>query len=297
MTNRTTAGTSAALLGAACVLCAAMLWGTTGTLQAILPENRDPLAVAWFRIGIGAATLTALCLCVPTTRRALRRLPMPLVALAGTAIAAYNFLFFSGVLLAGVGVGTAIAIGSAPIWVSLYEWLVRKQAPSRLSLIGQAICIVGAVALVASNQAASNPLAGYLLTALAGIAYATYSVATHKIGPGQPFGAVAAATFAFAAILMAPVLVAADLSWMDTGSIPSILFLGVVVTGLSYYLYTYGVSRMPASTAVTLALAEPLTAWVLATLVVGEALTPLKAAGAAIVLFGLFLVTRSIASR
>jgi len=48
---------------------------------------------------------------------------------------------------------------------------------------------------------------------------------------------------------------------------------------------------VPASTAVTLALAEPLTAWVLALVVVGESATPLKLAGAALLLAGLYVVT------
>ena len=72
-------------------------------------------------------------------------------------------------------------------------------------------------------------------------------------------------------------------------------FLGLVATALAYVLYTWGLIHVAASTAVTLALAEPLTAWVLATGIVGEPLTPLKMLGAAMVLLGLAAVaaTRS----
>jgi len=49
--------------------------------------------------------------------------------------------------------------------------------------------------------------------------------------------------------------------------------------------------RVAPSTAVTLALAEPLTAWVLAILVVGEPATLPRLAGAALLMAGLAIVT------
>jgi DME family drug/metabolite transporter len=49
--------------------------------------------------------------------------------------------------------------------------------------------------------------------------------------------------------------------------------------------------HVAASTAVTLALTEPVTAWVLATVVVGEPLSAQKVLGAVLVLAGLTVVT------
>ncbi|MEM1046278.1 MAG: DMT family transporter [Pseudomonadota bacterium] len=285
----------APLLAAATVLAAAILWGSTGTIQAILPADRDPLAVAWLRVAIGAMTLLLFCLPIAASRAGLSKVPLALAALAGAAMAVYNLAFFTGVTLAGVGVGTAIAIGSGPIWVALYEWLLRGRRPSNLQLVGQAICITGAIALVASNEGAKAPLVGYALTALAGLSYATYSLATSAIGRAAPVGSVAAVTFGLATILMAPALLFAGFRWVGPESAAPILFLGIVSTGVSYYLFTYGVNRMRTSAAVTLTLAEPLTAWVLATLVVGEPLSGLKVAGAAILLVGLWIVTQAVA--
>lgn len=60
---------------------------------------------------------------------------------------------------------------------------------------------------------------------------------------------------------------------------------------LSYALYTSGLARLAASTAVTLSPIEPLTTWLLATFV-GEAVTQGKAAGA-VLLGGLAIMTAS----
>lgn len=279
-------------LGILAVIAAAALWGSTGTVQALLPEGKQPLVVAALRLGFGAAALIALAALRAESRRALHRLPVGGVVFAGFAIAVYNLLFFWAVIETGVGVGTAIAIGSAPLWVTAYEVLVRRQFPGPLRAFGQALSICGAALLVLSGAGGSSSLFGLGLAALSGAAYAAYSLATSRISQSAPSATVAAATFAVAGVAVLPVFLIVPLGWLAAPGVwPALAFLGVIATGLAYALYTWGLGRVAASTAVTLALTEPLTAWVLATLVVGEALTLTKLAGAALLIAGLAVVT------
>ncbi|MBJ3777229.1 DMT family transporter [Acuticoccus mangrovi] len=274
------------------VLAAAMLWGTIGTLQALMPPGRDPLIVASLRLTLGAATLGALALLAPPARRALLRLPRGGILLAGAAMGIYNMIFFVAVGLAGVGIATALAIGSAPVWVSLYEHTRYGVRPTRARLAGQAASIAGAVLLAAAGRALDASLTGILMALGAGSLYATYSLATSRLATRAPSGAVAAATFAVAAVVVAPVWLVADAAWITApGAWPKLLALGIVSTGLAYALYTFGLTVVAASTAVTLSLAEPLTAWLLATVVVGEPLTLTKAVGAILVFAGLAVTT------
>ena len=278
--------------GIAAVVAAAILWGTTGTLQSLLPAARDPLAVAALRLLVGAVTLIGLALLSGESRRAFRRAPWREAAFAGACIAAYNLLFFRAVIEAGVGVGTAIAIGSAPIWVTAFEVAAGRGWPSRLRLAGQAISIAGAALLVLAGTDEGGTVAGMVLAGLAGSAYAAYSLATARAGARAPSATVAAATFGVAALLTAPLIVVLPPTWLvGVEAWAAILFLGVGATGLSYALYTWGLGRIAASTAVTLALIEPVTAWLLATFVVGEAVTAAKLAGAVLILAGLAIVS------
>jgi DME family drug/metabolite transporter len=70
-----------------------------------------------------------------------------------------------------------------------------------------------------------------------------------------------------------------------------VLYLGIVATALAYMLFTRGVSRIPAATTATLSLAEPLTASLLATLVLGEPFGAARAFGALLLLGGLTFLT------
>lgn len=274
------------------VLAAAMLWGTTGTFQSLLPEAREPLVVGAVRLWVGAASLLLLALAHPTSRRAFAKVPRSPLLFAGGFIAAYNLLFFAAVTRAGVGIGTALTIGSAPLWVALYEAAYLRQRPSARKATGQALAILGAALLVLAGQAESLTLTGIALSLAAGLSYAVYSLASSAMSPHAPSSTIAASTFTLAALLVTPVFFLLPLNWAFTGTAPvTLLALGVLSTGLAYALYTWGLKALPASTAVTLALAEPLTAWLLATFLINEPATPLKLIGAALLLAGLYVVT------
>src|SRR5690606_41924479 len=98
----------------------------------------------------------------------------------------------------------------------------------------------------------------------------------------------AAAAFGAGALLPLPVLVIIPPGWLS-GIEPwiGILFLGIGTTAIAYALYTWGLGRIAASTAVTLVLVEPVTAWLLATFVVGEVVTLNRLVGASLIFVGL----------
>ena len=113
-------------LGILAILGAAALWGTTGTIQTLLPPGKDPLVVAALRLLFGAATLFLLAGVSQESRKSFAQLPLASVVFAGVAIGIYNVLFFVAVLEVGVGIGTALAIGSAPLWVTLFDFVFRR---------------------------------------------------------------------------------------------------------------------------------------------------------------------------
>lgn len=284
-------GQASRALGIVAVVCAAVLWGSTGTIQAILPAGKEPLVVAALRILFGAASLVVLATCSRAGRRGFGHLPVGRIVAAGLTIALYNLFFFAAVLRAGVGIGTAIAIGSAPIWVTAFEVLIRRRFPDRIRLFGQAISITGASVLVFSGGGSGGDATGYLFAILAGASYAAYSLITGGIGTRAPSSSVAAATFSVAALAVLPILFVVPTGWIvGADAWFALIFLGIFSTGLSYAFYTWGLGHVAASTAVTLALVEPLTAWLLAIFVVGEEVTVIRVAGAALLLAGLAIV-------
>ena len=112
-------------------VAAAMLWGTTGTAQSLLPPGVSPLWVAALRLG-GSALFFALLAQARRWAAAASgpgadplwpaRDAWPGIALAGLCMALYNLAFFAGVKAAGVAVGTAVAIGSGRWGAAGHQW-------------------------------------------------------------------------------------------------------------------------------------------------------------------------------
>jgi DME family drug/metabolite transporter len=68
------------------------------------------------------------------------------------------------------------------------------------------------------------------------------------------------------------------------------LWLGVATIAVAYTLFTWGLERLTAATAATLTLAEPLTAGILGTALLGERLAPAAVAGLVVLAAGLVLL-------
>ncbi|MFP5322641.1 MAG: DMT family transporter [Acidimicrobiia bacterium] len=270
------------------VVLAAVLWGTTGTAQALGPDGIDPLVVGWVRLAIGAVGLVGIA-----AARRTRSSPLPLgwAVTAVVSVATYQLAFFGGVRLAGVALGTAVGIGSAPIWGGLVDWRFAGTAPSRRWLVAAAIAIAGAVLVAGEPGDAERPGLGLLLAVTAGASYAIYAYALQQLARAGDADRVAAIAFAWAALVLAPVaLLAGGTSALEpllTGrGVLMALHLGLVATTLSYALFTRGVRDTPVATATLLSLAEPVTAVVLGITVVGEALTLASAVGVGLLLVG-----------
>ena len=95
------------------LLTAAVLFGTTGTAQALGPGGLAPAGVGAARILIGGGLLLVVAV-MARGLQTLARLPRWPVVIAAGAVATYQLSFFAAVADTGVAVGTIVALGSAP---------------------------------------------------------------------------------------------------------------------------------------------------------------------------------------
>lgn len=276
------------------ILIAAILWGTTGTAQALAPSGASVQALGALRL-IGGA-LVLLLIAWQTGALHQRGTPnVPALLIAGIMIALYQLLFFAGVGRAGVAIGTIVGIGSAPIIAGLLDYVFEKHSPTRAWSFATLSALLGCVLLVISgNQegAESVDVTGLLLAIGAGASYAVYTLASKRAITSQNSDSVMAIAFTIGAILLLPLLVSVDLRWLtQPEGIAIALWLGIVATGLSYIFFGRGLKTVKLSTAVTLTLAEPMTAGMLGVFIVGERPSVLALFGVLLLLTGLAILT------
>ncbi len=293
------------------VLLAAVFFGTTGTAQALAAVDASPLAVGATRALLGGVLLAAMALrgrrapgrTVPTTGRTSALL---LAVVGGLGVVAYQPTFFLGTRMNGVAIGTAIALGSAPILTGLADGLIHRALPGRRWAIATAlvvcgVCLVGDLpGYLVGGIGAIHPL-GLAASAGAGACYALYTLTSKAMMErGWPSDAAIGAGFGAAAVFSIPVLLLAGTSWLATpAGIGLALWLGVVTMALANGLFGWGLSRLPAPTVSTLTIVEPLTATLLGVLVLRESLSATAVVGMVLLVAGILVLTlrRPVARR
>ena len=271
------------------ILAAAVLWGTTGTSQALAPAESSPPVIGALRLVLGGGALAFSAY----LRGGLRAHSWPplLTLSAGAFVALYQVTFFWAVLKTGVAVGTIVGIGSAPVFAGVLEYVFRKRLPTRRWYFSTGIAVIGCLLLLLHSGDVRVDIVGVLLALAAGFSYASYALAIKMLLPGRSPEDVTAVIFCLGAVFLSPLLFGADLSWL--GQINGwllMLHLGILATALSYWLFASGLKTVAASTAMTLSLAEPLTAAILGIVVVGERLAFIDAIGLLLILSALLLL-------
>jgi drug/metabolite transporter, DME family len=283
------------LSSTAAVLAASMLFGTTGTAQALGPPGASALAIGAVRLLLGGIALVAVAFFFrPRQKRAWPR-HAPALLMGGAAVAVYQLGWFAGLRRTGVALGTVVGIGSGPVMAGVLHLLRRRGRLTRAWLLGTAATVAGAGLLAArgAGESATDPL-GLLLTLCAVLGYVlSVEAAQHAMSRGlDPAGAMAG-IFGAGALLLVPVLALEPLAWVATAPGAAMaLHLGLVTLALAYTLYGWGLRGLAVPTVVTLTLAEPLTAAVLGTALLGERLGPSGWLGAALIAAGLVLAAR-----
>lgn len=271
---------------------ASVCWGTTGTAQALGPDDASAIAFGAMRNVVGAIVLVAIAVArgrLLAGAKDIERRPLLLAALTA---AIFQLSFFGGVRLAGVAIGTVVGIGSGPIWGGALGWLVRGERPGRRWAVATALALAG-VSLLATTDSGGTPVdvRGLVFALGAGLGYATFALWSKSLTERHDPDLVMTWVFALSALLLLPLgLVAGVGPLLSPSGIATGLWLGVVSLALAYLLFGRGILGVRVATATTLSLAEPLTAAVLAIVLLDEQLTPAALVGIVLVLAGLVAI-------
>ncbi len=264
------------------LVAAALCWGTSGITGDVVARRTDlgPLDIAWYRMAIGAAVLlTAAAVTrrrssgtrtrVPVTRATVGRL-----AVIAAGLATYQATFFAAVATAGVSIATLVALGLAPLMVAVGSAALGHGRPDRATVTALTVAVTGLVLLVGTSAGAdtgNTVVLGALVAVGCAGAYAAVVVTSGRLPTGVP---TTTAGFTGGALLLTPVVLATTGLHVPTDPVALglLLYLGVVPSALAYGLFFAGVRVLAAPVAAIVTLMEPLTATVLATVLLGERL-------------------------
>ena len=261
---------------------AAILFRTSGL---------GPLAVSFWRLAVATLILTATRAARPATAFATtsRRAEVA----TGVGLAVYQTAYFAAVHQAGLALGTLITLGAGPVFIAVGASVLLGERLDRCGRAALGIALAGLVLLVGGSLSSGpGPILGVGLALLSATGFSAVTLFTRAAGGG---GATAT-SFSAGLVCLLPFALGEGI-WPRTGHVASVIgwmvFLGVVPTLLSYRWYFAGLTTVPASTASVIVLLEPVTAALLAVMLLDEHLTANVAVGSSLLLTAVALVARN----
>jgi DME family drug/metabolite transporter len=283
-----------ARIGLVQVCLAGVLWGTGGLAVQVI-RDAAPLSVvtisAWRMIVATVVLLGALALTrqLPAATALLRSRPGPVVVV-GVCTAAYQAFYYASVVAVGVTVSTVVSLGFAPVLVTVVESVRLRARPSVPELAVLASALGGLVLVsVAAGSAGGgdHPVLGVLAALGSGTAYALTTLVGRSLARSAGPLTLTSVTTTIGALALLPAAVVTGSGGSAIGEpvvAATLVYLGLATMALAYGLLYAGLRTTAGSAAVVATLLEPVTAAVLAALLLGERLGLAGLVGVALIL-------------
>ena len=275
------------LTGYAGVLTSAVIFGFTPVLAALSYKGgNNGVNMAFLRATLPLPVLYALAHRHPKPDAAQRRLGAVLgLLLFGCALLLYSSYAY-------IPVGLAMTLHFLyPLYVVLYEWLVQLRSPGALRLAGLVLGLSGSMLFLQPGEGALHP-AGLLLALLSGVCYAGYIVVLSRESqrPMPLYRLMFEVSRSGAVLCLVAGLLLGRLTLRLT---PQAWICAVLVALLAAVvacvLFQAGVRIVGKANAAIFSLLEPITSIVFSVLLLGDALSPAKLTGCALILAGLLV--------
>ena len=259
----------------------ALLWGTLGPVAAML-DGQERLAAGGIRLFLGALTMVVLG-AGRMSAREWRRADLAPLSVGAVGVAGFQVAYFGAVGSGGVAVSTAVGIGLSPVFTGVWAAVRDRRRPSAVWLASTVVAVAG-LALLAFGGGAQVQVSvvGLLLSVVAAVCFSMQVGSIHRLATRHGEAAALTAMFGIGAGLLVPTTVlAATPELFSPENTLRVVYLGVVITGVAYWLFSRGVRDLGAAAATTISLLEPVGAAVIAATLLGEHVSPVQWGGIA----------------
>lgn len=262
-----------------------VIFGTNGLLVANISLGSAEIVL--MRTFLGSLFLLAVVLVKRSFSFADLKADLVPATIGGAALGLNWVLLFSAYRSAGVGLST-LTYYCGPIIVLALSPVLFKEKLTWNKLLAIAAVAVGMFCITGDIEPGSDVQTGLLFGGGAALLYASLIVANKRVkrlsGLNCAMYELIVAFFVVLIYLLAsnvklPVIPAAeDIVW--------VLAIGLVNTGLAYYLYFSSLQKLPGQTVALVCYIDPLTALLVSVAFLGEKLLGVQIAGAVLILGG-----------
>jgi drug/metabolite transporter (DMT)-like permease len=278
-----------------------ILFSTYEVVCKLIGSRLHPLQISFMRFMIGGLILLPFALQRIKKRRIKITAPYIIdIAILGFVNIVISMGFIQYGLLYANASTSAVIFSSNPIFVAIFASIVLREKIEKRMAIGMVTGIIG-VAVLFSDRISlkSGTSFGLLLVFLSSVVFALYTV-LGKRSTLKGSDSLVMTSFSFIAgsvmLLPAMLILKVPAISMDISLLPYILYLGIMVSGIAYMCYFYGLANINTSTGSLIYFVKPVLAAIISVLILHESLSMYFYAGTAIILAGLAVVNIKLLS-
>ncbi|WP_371530399.1 DMT family transporter [Streptomyces sp. NBC_01283] len=268
------------------LIVAGTAWGTAGAAAALVFDASDmgPVSLSFWRCAGGFVLLFAVRMMrarrrstVAAAGAPLRR-RLPRIVATGVALAVFQTAYFAAVESTGLAVGTVVTMGAGPVLIAIGARFTMGERLGLGGVVAVAGALAGLMVLVLGGGGASVRPLGVGWGLLSAAAYATMTLLTRWWGRDGSADSSDTTVWSFAVVSVCLLPLAAVEGLVPHAAEPArmglyLLYIVVIPTAVAYALYFAGAAVIRSATVSVITLLEPLSAAVIAVVLLGEELT------------------------
>ncbi len=271
------------------IVTASVLWGFAGILAKMI-TGMPAQSIIFYRVALASAIFFIALLISGKLNIVGLKDKKAYLLLFAILQAGTMLTYFISILNASVSVAVLL-LYTAPVYVTVFSPWLLKEKPTKMGITALVLSIAGILLIVDPGKLDFQPYSvGIFAGIAAGIAYA-FQIMTSKYLSSTYSGYTQAFWgFIIAMLILFPVssvplnVVFSNISYL--------LLLAIFPTILAVSLYFNGLKKVKAANASILGLIEPVSAVILAVLILNEQISAPQIFGGALILAGAALVTR-----
>ena len=188
---------------------------------------------------------------------------------------------------------TAVLISTNPIFVSLFSLIILNKTFDKRKLLGIIIGLIGISFFIFDNLSGNNFFLGSIFALSASLTFGLYTILIRKFTQKyNPISVTCISTFFPSLVYLFVLYITNNLHIPSSENFISwarMLYIGIGVTGIAYFIYFKVGKIIGQVEASRLFYLKPVVAGILSILLLGETFTLLDIIGTSIILFSLIL--------
>ena len=282
------------------LLLTAVFWGGTFIAGRILAEEVGPYSASFLRFAVATLCLAAFTIRIEDRfPRVDGRRIGGLVLLAMTGVFAYNIFFFTGLQTVEAG-RAAVIIACNPVFIALFSALLFGEKLGPAALAGILLSVSGALTVITRGRLDQLGAGGFGLgeALIFGcvLSWVAFSLIGKKVLSGlTPLVSILYAVAIGTLALLVPAIregMLAHLAGYSAVSWLAIAYLGFFGTALGFVWYYQGIKAIGPTRAGLFINFVPISAVVMAFVILGESITPSLFIGTTLVICGVYLTNQ-----